>query len=155
MKTLLRILLLSLFVTACGDDDIIVLPTPTFSPTPEPTSVPTPSNPVCTRVMGTDGPGGFLWKPEADATSSTPFKLVVLFPGRFIVQFRKVEAERSRGGFDELRGTGFANPEANGQERQHWRGDTSGKNYTGYLRATSPDGKVCEWRVARPSRRQD
>jgi len=125
-------------------------PTPTPEPTPEPTVAPTPapkSNPLCTKVMGIDGPGNFLWKPEGDHTSA----LVVLLPVRFEVPFSALTVKRKSGDSEKLRFTGFSNG-----DRQTWRGELKGGRYTGVVEAFGGEpAQLCIWEVEKPRMRQD
>ena len=69
----------------------------------------------CTEVHSSnDGPGGFLWK------ESEHRGLVVLMPGKYDIQFNKIEVIRPYGKSEELYFTGWANADSDGP-RQHWR----------------------------------
>jgi len=69
----------------------------------------------CDLVMESkDGPGGFLWK------ESEHGGLVVLFPGKYKAQFKRVVVLKPSGARDKLDFSGWANPDQNG-ERQHYR----------------------------------
>lgn len=135
------LILLSFFIPACGDDD-------PFIPTPEPTVTATPiPNPICTSVKGSDGAGGFLWKPKSDNTGT----LVVLFPSDFTEKFKQVTVIKKKDGKEEkLVFSAFANG-----NRQHWRGKLAGGKYTGLVTTTSPDENICQWKVKTPAKRVD
>lgn len=155
----------------CGDIDckrlddgtfecLPVTPTPTPEATPEPTPEPTPAptpprerNPNCTRIMGTDGPGGFLWKPRGENSGN----LVILLPGKFQSEFETVTVFRDnrRKTPESLRFTGFSNYDPDGL-RQTWRGTRKGADYTGEVVAEGGNpSQICEWVVENPERRQD
>lgn len=138
---------------------------PQESPTPTPVlpeeSSPTPTperdegilvrNPVCRERMGTDGPGGFLWKASSESTGD----LVILLPGKFQSQFETVEVKRKRGGVEQLFFTGFSNYDQDG-ERQTWRATQPGRAYDGRVEARGGDpDQTCVWIVSRPAQRQD
>ena len=125
-------------------------PTATSTPIPEPTSEPISSNPTCSDVMGTDGPGGFLWKPKSESGGT----LVVLLPGKFQSTFESVQVHR-RNRVEELRFTGYSNFDQDG-ERQTWRASRPGEAYTGRVEARGGNPlQTCVWVVDNPSRRQD
>jgi hypothetical protein len=137
-------ILIGVALSACGDDEESDIdPTPTIAPTVEPTATPEPVNPECTKVMGKDGPGGFLWKPKSDNTGT----LVVLFPSQFAKKFETVEAPIKKGGKEKLYFTSFGNG-----DRQHWRGRLAGGKYTGKIVANPGN---CIWKVDTPAQRVD
>lgn len=149
-----------ILLSACGDgSDEFPFPLPTPDPTPQPTMAPTPEpspipmeNPICEGEMSArDGGGGFLWK-----KSDTRGTLVVLLPGRFQVEFDTVQAQLKTGEWVDLFPTGFANPEANGMLRQHWRSNFRVEEFknNSLLIATEP-GNTCAWRIGRANRRND
>ena len=155
-------LVLLLFSVGCGgnicretdDGTFECVPTPQPSPTPEPTIAPTPepteppvANPMCTDIMGIDGPGNFLWKPEGDHTNA----LVVLLPERFESPFASMVVKRKSGESENLRFTGFSNG-----DRQKWRGQLKGGRYTGSVEAFGGNpSQLCIWEDEKPRLRKD
>lgn len=118
-----------------GEPDPIVEPTATPIP---------PMNPICSGVMGEDGPGNFLWKPKGDHSGT----LVVLFPASFVVPFSSVTVARKTGTTEQLSFTGFSNG-----DRQTWRGSQPGGKYknNGVINADN-----CIWQFSgKASQRQD
>ena len=110
--------------------------------------------------MGTDGPGGFLWKPISEnprlvAPGVFRRTLVVLLPGKFQSQFRQVILVRKTGREELADFTGFSNFDQDGL-RQTWRGDFQGKEYDGSVVAVGGDpDQECRWKIDRPARRND
>ena len=158
MRPVILLLLLSSIIS-CGDGIILppnVTPTPTSTPpveTPSPT--PSVSNPLCIGEMGTDGGGGFLWKPKSDPEGATPNRLVVLLPGKFQSRFENVFVRRSSGEEEALRFTGFSNFDQDGL-RQTWRGEKMGGAYDGTVLARGGNPfQDCNWKVRNPDKRQD
>lgn len=162
--------LLTAGISGCGDDfdcrrlddgsyecgPVEPTPSPTPSPTLPPTPVPEPedpipvTNPACSGTMGTDGAGGFLWKPRSESGGT----LVVLLPGKFQSEFSSVKVFR-RGSSEALRFTGFSNYDPDGL-RQTWRASREGGAYTGRVEARGGNpSQTCVWMVDNPSRRQD
>lgn len=165
--TFALLLVLSVGITGCGDnldcrrldDGSIECGIPDEGiPTPSPTPIPSPTpegpllvrNPVCQNPMGTDGGGGFLWKPKSESGGT----LVVLLPGKFQSQFDSVKVFR-RNKSEDLRFTGFSNYDADGL-RQTWRATREGGEYTGRVEAQGGNPvQTCIWMVDNPERRQD
>lgn len=136
--------------TSNGTIQCVPAPQPSSEPTSEPTPLPTPNlemNPICSQIMGTDGPGKFLWKPEGDHSGA----LVVLFPEEFRSPFNTVTVQRKTGQHENMNFTGFSNG-----NRQTWRAQLRGGQYTGVVEAFGANpSQLCTWQVAKPRKRQD
>ena len=138
------------FVVSCGDDIYYPTPEPTPEPTPIVTQTPTPKptptpegNPVCSQVYGTDGGGGFLWKPVSESNKN----LVILFPGRFQKKFDSVTITRKDGTEEKLVFSKFSNPDPAGL-RQTWRAKLSGSAYKNRGLIVAREFKqTCTWKI--------
>lgn len=97
------------------------------------------------EVLGVDGPGGFLWKPESDSDGN----LVILFPPEYGVEFIAVYVETLAGETEGGVFAGFSNP-----NRQTWRFSLPGEAYTGRVRVDLGT-QECLWNVSQPGNTQD
>ena len=110
----------------------------------------------CTEVYSAqDGNGGFLWK------ESEHRGLVVLLPGKYDIQFNKVQVIKPYGGKEPLHPTGWANSDADGP-RQHWRLNKAISDFPNKIvvRATMRESVFSEkqvlcWKVFRAGKRND
>lgn len=144
---------LVVLLTGCGDVPIKELPEEiqegsNSSGQPTPFSTPLEiaiDNPDCTQIMGTDGPGGFLWKPRGDHSNA----LVILLRDAYRQEFEDCVVRRSDGTVESMQFTGFSNG-----NRQTWRGSRPGGAYDGWLRCYEKR-QTCTWRVRNPANRQD
>ena len=85
-------------------------------------------NPPCSSLAFGDGRGGDLWLYESESTG-TPVYLLNSgwqFPAT-------VEAQLTSGGFSQANFTGFANPDADGRFRPHFRFSRDCTAFTGML----------------------
>ena len=96
------------------------------------------SNPSCGSLAFGDGRGGDLWLYESESTG-TPVYLLNSgwqFPA-------SVEAQLTSGGFLRAEFTGFANPDADGRLRPHFRFSRDCTSFTGRL-IVSDANQTCE-----------
>jgi len=103
-------------------------------------------NPDCSEnINGTDGVGGFLWKPVSESTGN----LVILFPASYDQRFMSVSTFLPDGSVEAGEFRGFTNG-----DRQTWRFNFSGDRYTGRV-IVDATTQECIWFVEEPSQRQD
>ena len=96
------------------------------------------SNPPCSSLAFGDGRGGDLWLYESESTG-TPVYLLNSgwqFPA-------SVQAELTNGSFTQADFTGFANPDADGRLRPHFRFSQNCTSFTGRL-IVSDASQTCE-----------
>lgn len=152
----MRLLLILLILILPNCDHIEELPGPCpeevcsdGAPEPSPSPLPTPVPPTNPTVVGIQKfENGTLWKPCSDHGCT----LVVLLNNSFVAPFDECLVERRNGQMEELRFTGFSNP-----DRMTLRGTSHGRDYM-------PNGKlICrefkqevEWKIPRrPARRAE
>lgn len=103
-------------------------------------------NPDCSEnINGTDGVGGFLWKPESESDGN----LVILFPAEYDVRFMAVSVFLPDGTVEDGEFRGFTNG-----DRQTWRFNRFGGEYTGRI-IVDATSQECVFFVENPSERQD
>lgn len=128
-------------------------PTTTVSTTTT-TILPDATNPICNKIYGADGPGGFLWKPISESNG----KLAVQLPGVFATKFDACHVEGTFA-YGPLFFNGFHNwdgQDKHKRDRQLWRGQLPGGSYGGSARVVcSQSTQECTWQVDNANIRTD
>lgn len=111
------------------------------------TNVAGSSSSMCTEVRFPDGKNGNLWKPVSEGDG----KLVILFAANFTEVFNSVCVVVAATNTEEC---GSFIDFTNG-ERQTWRYNLAGSEYTGLIKIEEASGLVCEVTISTPAERVD